>query len=137
MSQYDDIRAALESNIANIVGVPDDKAWENTDFQPTTGTPWIRMTLSPGPRRALDITAEGTKRYDGLFFIDVFVPQDKTGPASLDDLVNAVIDAFDCGTILTANSQNVEIEYAEPSGSALETAPWRSQQVLVKWKAFN
>ena len=137
MTIYADIRAALEGRIASVSGVPSaaNRAWENVKFSPTTGTAWVRMQLVPISRRPLDVTATGLQRHDGLFVVDVFVPSGK-GPSAADTLADAICTAFEAGTVLTANSQTVQIEYAEIDRAAVSDPPWYQAMVSVKWKAF-
>lgn len=137
MTIYADIRAALESRVASVSGIPNasNRAWENVKFSPTTGTAWVRMQLVPISRRPLDVTAAGLQRYDGLFIVDAFVPSDK-GPSAADDLADATCTSFEAGTILTANSQTVQVEYAEIDRAAVLDPPWYQASVTVKWKAF-
>lgn len=49
MTVMNDIRAALEQQIANVSGIPStsNRAWENVRFTPTTNTAWVRMALVP------------------------------------------------------------------------------------------
>jgi len=138
MSVYGDVRAALESQVANIAGVPSaaNRAWQNVQFTPTTGTSWIRMTFQPTRRRPQDVTADGLQRFDGLFLIDVFAPEGN-GPADAEVLADATVDAFEAGTILSANGQTVMIEYAEVANAPNQDSPWFQVPVTIKWKAFN
>jgi hypothetical protein len=138
MSVYGDIRAALESQVANISGVPSaaNRAWQNVYFEPTTGTTWIRMSFQPSRRRPQDVTADGLQRFDGLFLIDVFAPEGN-GPASAETLADATVDAFEAGTVLSANGQTLIIEYAEIDRAPNQDSPWFQIPVTIKWKAFN
>jgi len=138
MSVYGDVRAALESQVANIAGVPSaaNRAWQNVQFTPTTGTSWIRMTFQPTRRRPQDVTADGLQRFDGLFLIDVFAPEGN-GPADAEVLADATVDAFEAGTILSANGQTIMIEYAEVASAPNQDSPWFQVPVTIKWKAFN
>lgn len=57
MTTTNDIRAALEAEIANVTGIPSaaNRAWENVRFKPTPNTSWVRMTLSPPGRVLLSV----------------------------------------------------------------------------------
>ena len=48
MGAFTEIRAALESEIGNITGIPaaTQRAWENARFEPTVGIPWVQMQLN-------------------------------------------------------------------------------------------
>lgn len=138
MTIYADIRNALEKQLVNVTNGPGAGgiAWENYEFNPTTGTAWLRPTLSPTRGRPTDVSASGIKRYDGLFLVDVFAPQGD-GPKKGDDLADAVVAAYPPGTPLTDNGVSVQIEWAEVSGSAVTDPPWYMVPVAVKWKSFN
>jgi hypothetical protein len=138
MSIYSNIRVALESNVTNVTGVPSSGniSWENVRFEPTTGSKWIRSTFRPTRRRPLDVTAKGLQRYDGLFLVDIFIPEGG-GPSEADTLADNVVNSFEAGTILTANGQEVMIEHAEISEALNEDSPWYQVPVTIKWKAFN
>lgn len=138
MSVYGDIRSALESQVANISGVPSaaNRAWQNVQFTPTTGTSWIRMTFQPTRRRPQDVTADGLQRFDGLFLIDIFSPEGN-GPAAAETLADATVDAFEAGTVLSANGQVLMIEYAEIDRAPNQDSPWFQVPVTIKWKVFN
>lgn len=138
MSIYGDIRAALESQVSSVSGIPSaaNRAWQNVRFEPTTGTTWVRMTLNPSRRRPQDVTATGLQRYDGLFLVDVFAPE-ANGPAAAETLADAVVDSFEAGTVLSSGGQTIEIEWAEISTSAVADSPWFQVPITIKWKAFN
>lgn len=136
MSIYGDIRAALESHISNVPGIPADRAWQNVRFEPTTGTTWVRMTLTPSRRRPQDVTANGLQRYDGLFLVDIFAPE-SNGPGPAETLADAVVGSFEAGTVLSSGGQTIEIEWAEISTAATDDPPWFQVPVTIKWKAFN
>jgi len=94
------------------------------------------MTFQPTRRRPQDVTADGLQRFDGLFFIDVFAPEGN-GPADAEVLADAPVDAFEAGTILSANGQTIMIEYAEVANAPNQDSPWFQVPVTIKWKAFN
>ena len=48
-SIYDDIRAALETKLNSVSGVPS-ISWENLQFSPTTGQPYVKPRLLPTRR---------------------------------------------------------------------------------------
>lgn len=141
MSVYTDIRAALESNVSNITNVPaaQYRSWENVRFEPSDDQKWIRMTFQPSRRRPLNVNPGATldkSRYDGIFVIDVFAPEGD-GPNTAESLADNIVDAFEAGTVLSANSQDVEIRYAEIGNAPNEDSPWYQVPVTIGWKAFS
>lgn len=137
MSAYTDIRAALEQQIASISGIPSasNRAWENVVFNPTTGTPWVRMTLLPGESRPAVRGANPVLEYVGLFQIDVFQPQGK-GPNPADVLADAIRDQFAPGTDITVNSTTTRIRWSERMPGEVDP-PWYKVSVTVSWYTFR
>jgi len=70
-----------------------DMVMDNRDYEPTDGTPWLRFSLRPGPRRQ---AAYGgvQKRYRtlGQVIVSVFLPRN-----SGDGLVYALSEVFRTG----------------------------------------
>lgn len=110
-SVYDDIRAALEANLAGISGIPN-IAWENVTFTRTTGQPYVKPRLFPTVREPAHRGLNPQQYYQGLFRVDCYVPEG-AGPKAGDDLANLIIDNFEATTDLTSGSTNVSIRYAE------------------------
>jgi len=135
------VRNALEGHASTIAGIPSSpsvaeaNSWENVRFEPTRGTSWLRVTLTPLSQRPTDVTATGLKRIDALFLVDVFTPEAK-GPAAAETLAEAVIAAYAPGDPLTSGGVTVQVEYAEVNSSAVFDAPWFTVPVSVKVKAF-
>ncbi len=110
-SIYDDIRAALETHLSNIAGLPD-VAWENLTFSPTTGQSYVKPRLIPTVRQPAVRGLNPQIYYQGIFRVDCFVPEG-LGPAAADDLADKIIDAFEATTDVTDGSTTVSIRYAE------------------------
>lgn len=111
MAIYDEIRAAFETKLANIPGIPD-IAWENTQFSPTTGQPYIHPRLLPTVREPAVRGTNPQIYYQGLYRVECYVPSGQ-GPSAADTLANTIIDEFEATTDLTFNSTVVSIRYAE------------------------
>ena len=110
-SIYDDIRAALEVKLSGVSGLPD-VAWENLNYTPTTGTPFVKPRLVPTVREPAVRGLNPQIYYQGIFRVDCFVPEG-LGPAAADDLADKIIDAFEATTDVTNGSTIVSIRYAE------------------------
>ena len=113
MTAFTDIRAALESEIASISGVPDDRAWENVRFEPTTGSNWLRMSLFPTMTRAAVAGSNPQLRYQGIFTAK-----------------------FSPGDIFTSGSTNVRISYSERQ-SGRSDGGWYFVPVTVGWFSYR
>ena len=139
-SVHADIRNALEAQVANIAGVPTPvgsaNSFEGVEFEPTQGTSWLRVRVYPLSRRPLDVTADGLQRYDGTLLIQVHTPFGY-GAGAGETLADAVVAAYEAGSVFTSNGTNVQIEYAEVNNSPQSDPPWVITPVLIKWKSFS
>jgi len=129
-----DIRAALESNLANITDVPS-IAYENVAFNPTTGDNYLEVRMIPTLRRPTVRGLNPQQRYDGVFQINCYVPEG-SGPAAADTLAKNVIEAYEATTKLTHNDVTVSIDYVERSQGFMDS-PFYFVAVTVAWYAYN
>ena len=134
MTTFNDIRAALESEVANVPGIPAQRAWENVRFEPTTGTPWVRMTLLPGSTRPAYLGADPENRHDGLFQVDIFWPENQ-GPASADTLADNVRSRYKVSNTLTAGTTNVRFNWSERLPARMD-GPWYVVSVRASWYTY-
>lgn len=136
MSAFNDIRQALEIQIASVTGIPDasHRAWENVRFTPVTGEAWVRMRLQPTSRRAAARGDQAQDRFQGLFIVDVFQPLDK-GPSIADTLADAICDAYNTQITLTRNTTTVRFDYSERS-AGIPDAPWYMVPVFIAWYTY-
>jgi len=137
MTAHTDIRAALESEIANVSGIPSaaNRAWENMRFAPTTGTAWVRMTLIPAASRPAANGSDPQLLYEGLFQVDLFVPE-ADGPSAADTLADAVRDRYKVGVTLTKNTTNVRFRYSERETGSID-GPWYQVPVSISWYSYR
>lgn len=137
MTTTNDIRAALEAEIANVTGIPSaaNRAWENVRFKPTPNTSWVRMTLSPTGSRPAVRGPNPQLRYDGLFLVDVFVPE-ANGPAAADTLADNIRNSFTVDDVLTSGSTSVRFNYSE-RGQGFSDSPWYVVPVSISWYTYQ
>ena len=137
MTVMQDIRAALEQQIATISGIPSsaNRAFENAKFIPTTGTAWVKMALVPVNSRPAVMGPAPQIRHDGSFFVTLHMPEG-TGPAGADALADAVRAAFTVDTGLTSGGTTVRFRYSE-RGVAVLDAPWYIVTVSISWYTFT
>lgn len=137
MSVMSDIRAALESEIANVTGIPSAqyRAWENVKFKPDENQTWVRMQISPLSQRPAVRGPDPQLRHDGLFLVDVFVP-DKIGPNSADVLADAIRDHFTVDDVYTSNTVNVRFRYSERR-AGIQDGPWYMVPVTIAWYTYH
>lgn len=138
-SIHKDIRAALETKLSNVSGLPS-IAYENIAFSPTTGESYIQVRYIPTTRRPAVRGLNPQQRYDGVLQVICFAPEGN-GPATGDDLANKVIEAFEATTKIDyTNSDSetitVSIDYAERQQGFLDS-PWYYIPVNIGWYIYN
>jgi hypothetical protein len=135
MSVYNNIRAALEVKLSDIENIPSIQ-FENTSFNPTTGTPFLTASLFPTSRRPSEVGSNPFNRYQGLFSISVATPENN-GPKQNQDICNLILAAYPAGTQeLEFGEQLVRIEYTEQLGS-FRDSPWFITPINVGWYAYD
>lgn len=137
MTIMQNIRAALEQQIATVSGIPStaNRAWENVKFVPTTGTSWVKMALVPVTSRPAVVGPAPQIRHDGSFLVTLHLPEG-TGSAGADALADAVRAAFTVDTGLTSGGTTVRFRYAERSVAVLDT-PWYIVTVSISWYTYS
>ena len=133
-SIYPDIRAALEVKLAAISGIPD-IAWENAEYTPTTGTPYVNPRLVPTVREPAVRGTSPQMYYQGLFRIDCYVPEDG-GPNAADELADKIIDAFEATTDVSYGGTIVSIRYAERDLGVVDGA-FYTVPVNIGWYIYS
>lgn len=135
MSVYNNIRSALEVALSQVSNIPPIK-YDNTQFSPTTGSPFVSCSVFPTSRRPSEVGSSPFNRYQGLFSISIYTPENK-GPRQNQDICNSIISAFPAGTHdLVFNEQIVRLEYVEQLGS-FRDAPWFITPINVGWYAYD
>ena len=133
-SVYDDIRNALETQLAGITGIPD-IAWENVNYTPTTGSTYVQPTFIPLIREPAVRGLNPQQYYAGMFRIDVMTPEGK-GPGAGATLTNTLVESFEATSTLTANSVNVCIRSARVEMS-ISVDAWFMTPVIIDWYTYQ
>jgi len=155
-----DIRAALESKLANTSGLPN-IAYENVSFSPTTGTSFIQTAYIPPLRRPAVRGLNPQQRYQGVFVVTAYAPEGN-GPKAANDYLDIVEAAFDATThvywdivderilteqeafivtesgskLLATNAIDVSIDYAERQVGFVDT-PWYYVPLNIGWYCYK
>jgi hypothetical protein len=128
------IRAALETHLSTISGLPD-IAYENVPYEPTTGQSFIRVAYMPTLRRPAVRGLNPQLEYRGLLALNVYAPEG-SGPAVCEDIVEKLLEGFGATTDITYNDGSddyaVCIDYAERS-IGITDAPWYLIPVNIGW----
>lgn len=133
-SIYDDIRAALETTLSSVTDVPS-VGWENTQFSPTTGQPYIKPRLLPTRREPAVRGLNPQMFYQGVFRVECYVPEGK-GPAAGDDLADKIIEAFEATTTVSYSGTDVSIRYAEREAAEID-GPFYVIPVNIGWYIYK
>tara|TARA_R110002020_G_scaffold148803_7_gene324885 strand:+ start:44 stop:469 length:426 start_codon:yes stop_codon:yes gene_type:complete len=136
---YSNLRAALETHLTNISGIPD-IAYESVAYEPTVGTSFVECKFRPTIRRPAVRGLNPQQRYQGVFSVTCYTPEG-TGPAAADDLAKKVIDAFEATTDISYTNSDPEtfilsIEYAEREQGFVDS-PWYHVRVSIGWYIYH
>lgn len=133
-SIYDDIRAALEVKLSTVTNVPS-IGWENAQFSPTTGQPYLKPRLIPTRREPAVRGTNPQMFYQGIFRVVCYVPEG-AGPSAGDDLADKIIDAFEATTDVSQGSTIVSIRYAEREMAEID-GPFYMIPVNIGWYIYK
>ena len=133
-SIYDDMRAALETSLSSVTDVPS-VGWENVQFSPTTGQPYVKPRLIPTRREPAVRGTNPQMFYQGIFRVECYVPEDN-GPAAGDELADKIIDAFEATTDVSYSGTIVSIRYAEREMAEID-GPFYMIPVNIGWYIYK
>jgi hypothetical protein len=133
-SIYDDIRAALEVKLSTVTDVPS-IGWENAQFSPTTGQPYVKPRLMPTRREPAVRGPNPQMYYQGIFRIECYVPEG-VGPSAGDDLADKIMEAFEATTDVSQGSTIVSIRYAEREMAEID-GPFYMIPVNIGWYIYK
>ena len=138
-SIYRDIRAALETKLAAVSGIPA-ISHENVSFDRTNGTSYVETFFVPQSRRPAVRGLNPQQRYGGVFTVVCYAAEGN-GPGAADKLADKVLDAFEATTDASfinssGDSIVVSIDYAEREGGGLDT-PFYYVPVNIGFYIYN
>ena len=105
------IRAALETHLSNIAGLPD-IAYENVPYDPTTGQSFLRVSYMPTLRRPAVRGLNPQQEYRGILAINVYAPEG-SGPAACEEIVEKLLEGFEATTDITYKIVTIATTHAE------------------------
>ena len=133
-SIYDDIRAALETALSSVTDLPS-VGWENVQFSPTTGQPYVKPRLIPTRREPAVRGTNPQMFYQGIFRVECYVPED-VGPSAGDDLADKIMEAFEATTDVSYSGTIVSIRYAEREMAEID-GPFYMIPVNIGWYIYS
>ena len=77
--------------------LPTRRAWENSEFEPDAGAPYLEEQFIPGPNRQLTGTGNATLEVDPQYQIQLHIPAD-VGAWAGDRYLAAILSRFEPGT---------------------------------------
>jgi hypothetical protein len=107
---YTDIRSALTARLLTLGGLPD-VAWENKDYKPVLGTPYLRPEVLWAEPTQAAIGDAGANWEKGIYQITLVYP-DGEGNGRINAMSGKLKDLFKRGTSLAANGLTVRIKKA-------------------------
>lgn len=131
-----EIEAALEQHLLSISGIPN-VAWENGDFEPTTGTPYLEVYHIPTIREPATRGNNFINYYQGVFAVDCMLPANK-GRGAATELTSRIIEAFEANTdiALSLTGKYVRIRASNKQTGTPEGAFFRVP-VNIRWYAYD
>jgi len=105
---YTDIRAALAARLNALTGKPA-VAWENVQYTPVLGTPYLAPFLMMGEPSVATIGTDGTNQEVGIYQITLANYPTNAGTGAILAMAGSIKYWFKRGTILSHNGVNVRI----------------------------
>ena len=138
-SIYRDIRAALETKLAAVSGIPA-ISHENVSFNRTNGTSYEETFFVPQSRRPAVRGLNPQQRYGGVFTVVCYAAEGN-GPGAADEIADKVLNAFEATTDVSYTNSDTEtilvsIDYAEREGGGLDT-PFYYVPVNIGFYIYN
>lgn len=140
MGALGNIRAALETDLVNVSGIPTLSNWAVDNgpiYKPTEGVPWIRVQVQQTSRRPAVRGSNPSYRREGVFIVSIMWPKG-LGSGDAEALADAIQSRYDVGDVKTSGGQNVRFEYSEagePDGD-LDPA-WYLLPVVTAWYTYE
>lgn len=138
-SIYRDIRAALETKLAAVSGIPA-ISHENVSYDRTNGTSYVETFFVPQSRRPAVRGLNPQQRYGGVFTVVCYAAEGN-GPGAADEIADKVLEAFEATTDVSYTNGDAEtfvvsIDYAEREGGGLDT-PFYYVPVNIGFYIYN
>lgn len=135
MSVSQDIRRALEQRLVTVAGLPTDRGWETVDFEPTPGTPYVKMMIEKDTTRPEAMGDAAQKLHEGEAIVTVAYPLG-SGAVDAELVSDAIRDAFPTSLVLSEGSHVVRFRWAEPR-LAINDRPWYVVTSAIRWYVYS
>jgi hypothetical protein len=124
------IRAAFTAKLLTLSPMPS-IAWENVEYTPTPGIPYLMPFLLPGEPVQAELGQAGQNRHVGIYQVSVYSPSGK-GVGDISTLRDKVIDLFKRGTVLTYSATSLTIQKSF-GGPTMQETDWIHLPVTIRY----
>jgi hypothetical protein len=139
MTVNNSIRAAIETYLTGGGSplIPDTRcAFENTPFNPATGTWWGRITVFASVNRQRVTVGQSAVILEGGFVdIGLFYPEGK-GAAEAETKADQIIAALEGGTIVSSADGNVHFDTPQRTG-AIQENKWYQINITAPYRFYK
>ena len=128
------IRAGVRTRLLTLSGLPP-VAWENRDFAPVIGTPYISETLRNNQSRVRALGRGGNQSHQLIQSLSLCFPAN-SGTNALDALAGQLLKLFEPGTSIAFGGDTAMVQEAERMG--LVTQPdWINCPIIVTMVGYT
>lgn len=128
-----DVSALLETALNNL-NLGYSISWDNVDFTPTQGQPFLVPKLLPSIGTAAGLGYNAQNRHDGTFQVNVYTPT-RQGHGQALTIADQIAGGLKRGTALSQNNTNVRIT-AVYRGPAVSQDQWFAIPVSFTYYAY-
>lgn len=134
MSVTNKLRACLDNHLNTASGIPP-IAFSDAGYFQKEGVSYLSVDFRVTSRRRSAMGNGVLRRYNGLYSINVYTPENK-GPGEGLSVADTLIALFDTDGYITFDGESVSIEYAETSAS-YNDSPFRITPVNIAWYSHS
>jgi len=125
------IRSALREQLKTVVA-ESITAFENVNYDPTPGVPWVRERILPAQP---EVWTLGERQEIGIYQVDVFVPAG--GDTTIGDSIAASVrGAFEIGREMTKDGVTVGVRWSTVQPST-QDGDWYQVPVDIHWQIMT
>jgi len=131
---------ALRAQLLTVSTLPAARAFENKDYVPVTGTPYVADSYVPATHRLLSVTAkQGTAQETGLYVVTVHGLENSG--LSVRTIAQSILAAFLPGQTFTTTTGDVVRIRSDLAPYAGQVTPldtgWALCVIRIPWRAFS
>ena len=138
MASYNDTRIleAFMSHLAtaSLGGVP--IAWPNVNYEPTTGTTFLKADWLPAQTTTATLGPTGVNRHRGIFQVQAYVEVGKGSVAAM-ELLGQVATRFAKGTSMTRDGVTVLIDSPPYPAPRIIEGAWAIYTLTIPYQSDN